>query len=217
MNIQYNSLTQCSVEFLHWVIPVIRNLSHSFNKFLYYNQKNLWLAPFLQVKVSAVSPAGDSFCWKYATDTFYSIASNYIGATICCNCACFELLLQLCRRLFLFQRNFCKIYAGESFCNKYMGNNFLWNYPCGSLFQSWRWYFQQCIKHMIISIVIMQATVSVIAVCDSSKSQLYYFFLWYPIFITFTRKHQKVEDIKSNLNFATLVNIPPKLRYFVCG
>ena len=114
-------------------------------------------------------------------------------------------------------RNFCNIYAGEGFCNKYMGDNFLWNDACGSLFQSWRWYFQQCIKHMIISIVIMQATVSVIAVCDSSKSQLYYFFFWYPLFITLTRKHQKVEDIKSDLNFATLVNIPPKLRYFVCG
>ena len=40
---------------------------------------------------------------------------------------------------------------------------------------AWRWYFQKCIMHMhmTISIVIMQATVSVVAVCDSSKSQLY--------------------------------------------
>ena len=40
---------------------------------------------------------------------------------------------------------------------------------------AWRWYFQKCIMHMYmtISIVIMQATVSVVAVCDSSKSQLY--------------------------------------------
>ena len=99
MNIQYNSLTQCTVKFLHWVIQVILKLfclklgPYSFTKFLYYNQKDLWLAPFLQVKVSVVNSAGGSFCWNYATDTFYS---NYAGANVCCNYAGFEVLLQLC-------------------------------------------------------------------------------------------------------------------------
>ena len=104
-NIQYNSLRQCSVEFLHWVIPVVLKLfclklgCHSFNKYLYYNQKSA-------TKVK-----------NYATDTFYS---NYTGANICCNYTV---------------RNFCNIYAGESFCNKYLGDNFHWNYACVSLLQ----------------------------------------------------------------------------------
>ena len=99
MNIQYNSLTQCTVEFLHWVIQVILKLfclklgPYSFTKFLYYNQKDLWLAPFLQVKVSVVNSAGGSFCWNYGTDTSYN---NYAGANVCCNYAGFEVLLQLC-------------------------------------------------------------------------------------------------------------------------
>ena len=43
MSIQYNSLTQCTVEFLHWVIQVILKLfclklgPYSFTKFFYYN------------------------------------------------------------------------------------------------------------------------------------------------------------------------------------
>ena len=92
MNIPDNSLIQCTVEFLHWVIKVILKLlfrlklgPYSFTKFLYYNQKDLWLAPFLQMKVFVVTSAGGSFCWNYATDTFYS---NYAGANV---------LLLLCR------------------------------------------------------------------------------------------------------------------------
>ena len=42
---------------------------------------NLRLAPFLQIKVSAVNSAGGSFCWNYATDTFYG---NYAGENVCC-------------------------------------------------------------------------------------------------------------------------------------
>ena len=99
MNMQYNSLIQCTIEFLHWVIQVILKLfciklrPYSFTKFLDYHQKDLWLAPFLQVKVSVVNFAGGSFCWNYATDTFYS---NYAGANVCCNYAGLEVLLQLC-------------------------------------------------------------------------------------------------------------------------
>ena len=136
MNIQYNSLIQCTVEFLHWVIQVILKLfclklgPYSFTKFLYYNQKDLWLAPFLQVKVSVVNSAGGGFCWNYATDTFYS---NYAGANVCCNYAGFEVLLQLRRWYYLLQLCFCRIYASESFCNKYVGDNFYWNYTRGSL------------------------------------------------------------------------------------
>ena len=106
MNKQYNSLTQCTVEFLHWVVQVILKLfcltlgPYSFTKFLHYNQKDLWLAPFLQVKNSVANSAGGSFCWNYATDTFYS---NYAGVNICCNYAGFGVLLQLCWWYFLLQ------------------------------------------------------------------------------------------------------------------
>ena len=51
---------------------------------------NLRLAPFLQVKVSVVNSAGGSFCWNYATDTFYG---NYTGDNICCIYAGFEVVL----------------------------------------------------------------------------------------------------------------------------
>ena len=156
MNIQYNSLIQCTIKFLHWVIQVILKLfclklgPYSFTKFLYYNQKDLWLTPFLQVKVSVVNSAGDSFCWNYATDTFYS---NYTGANLCCNYASFEVLLQLYWWYFPYSyvggsfccnyagecfccnyavRSFCNIYTGERFCNKCVGENFYWNYALGS-------------------------------------------------------------------------------------
>ena len=46
------------------------------------------------MKDSTVNSAGGSFCWNYATDTFYS---NYTGANVCCSDAGFEVLLQLCR------------------------------------------------------------------------------------------------------------------------
>ena len=92
-NMQYNSLTQCTVKFLHWVIQVILKLfclklgPNSFTQFLTISD-----SPFLQVKVPVVNYAGGSFCWNYATDTFYS---NYAGANICCNYAGFDFLLQI--------------------------------------------------------------------------------------------------------------------------
>ena len=44
-------------------------LTHLVNFFIV--NKRIRLAPFLQVKVSVVNSAGSSFCWNYATDTFY--------------------------------------------------------------------------------------------------------------------------------------------------
>ena len=40
---------------------------------------DLWLAPFLLVKISVVNSASGSFCWNYSTDTFYS---NYAGSSV---------------------------------------------------------------------------------------------------------------------------------------
>ena len=54
----------------------------------------------MQVRLSAAISAGNSFCWTYATDTFYS---NYAGDNICYTYACFEVLLQLSRWYFLLQ------------------------------------------------------------------------------------------------------------------
>ena len=45
--------------------------------------------PFLQVKVSVVNSAGNSFCWNYATDTFNG---NYACDKICCIYAGFEVV-----------------------------------------------------------------------------------------------------------------------------
>ena len=96
MNLQYNSLTQCTVAFLHWVIQVILKLCclkfglYSFTQFFIIT-KTISGSPFLQVKVSVVNSVGGSFCWNYATDTFYSI---YTGVNVCCSYAGFEVLLQ---------------------------------------------------------------------------------------------------------------------------
>ena len=109
-------------------------------------------------------------------------------------------------------RSFSNVYAGESFCNKYVGYNFYWNYARRSL---------QRIIHVAIVIVIMQATVSVVAmyVAVSSSNFLSRSYIpfsnWYPFLIKLTRKHQNVEGIISNLNFTNLVNIFRKLRHFV--
>ena len=92
-----------------------------------------WHNFILQVKVSVVNSAGGSFCWNYATDTFYSnyavktpvvilwvlrFYCNYAGGTFCYSYA---------------GGSFCCNYAGDSFCSKYVGDNFYYNYPGGSL------------------------------------------------------------------------------------
>ena len=136
--------------------------AYSFAWFLYCNEKNLRLAPFLQVKVSVVSSAGDSFCWNYATDTLWQLCKwqrllhfcrfwggtfcywyvggfllNYAGNSFCHNYAV---------------RGFCSTYVGNSFCNKYVYDNFYCNYADETL-----WYnyaggiFLHCIMHMTVS------------------------------------------------------------------
>ena len=200
MNIQYNSLTQCTVEFLHWVIQVILKLFclklglYSFTQFPYYNRNDLWLSPFLQVKVSVVSSAGGSFCWNYATDTFYS---NYAGANICCNYAGFwgsivimlvvlsatlmlvDLFFQLRRWLFLMQ--FCGLkFLQHLFRWRFLQHICEWQFLLKwcrweSLLQSCRWYFPQCIMHMTISIVIMQVAVSIVAMYVTASSSNFIF------------------------------------------
>ena len=50
-------------------------------------------------------------------------------------------------------------------------------------------------------------------VCDSCKQHIYiHFSNWHPFFIKLTRK---MKSIISSLHFTTLINILPKLRYFV--
>ena len=43
----------------------------------------------MQVKISVVNSAGGSFCWNYATDTFYG---NYAGGNVCRIYAGFEVV-----------------------------------------------------------------------------------------------------------------------------
>ena len=148
--------------FLHWVIQVMLKLfclklgAYSFAQFLYYNKKNLWLAPFLHVKVSVVNSAGGSFCWNYATDTFYN---NYTGANACCNIQDLRFFCNYVGSTFYYSyiagpfccnyagdwfccnyavTSFCSIYAGESFCSEYVDDNY--EYVCynyvGAIFRS---------------------------------------------------------------------------------
>ena len=76
-----------------------------------------------------------SFCWNYATDTFYvnyamsfaimqilSFYHNYASDCFCCNYAV---------------KSCCSTYAGNSFCSKYVGDNFYCNYAGGSLFYNY--------------------------------------------------------------------------------
>ena len=105
--------------------------AYSFAQFLYCNQKNLWLAPFLQVKVFPTMQLTLSiaimqvtfvaimkvsrFRYNYAGSTF---CYSYVGESFCCNYAV---------------RCFCSTYACDSFCNEYVGDNFHCNYVGESL------------------------------------------------------------------------------------
>ena len=53
---------------------------------------NFLIVTFLQVKVSVVNSVGGSFCWNYATDTFYG---NYASDNVCCIFAGFEVVLSV--------------------------------------------------------------------------------------------------------------------------
>ena len=66
--------------------------------------------------------------------------------------------------------------------------------------------------HMTISIVVMQVTVSVVAMYVTVSSSKFIFLSLIPIF---HKIDQKASEGISNLHFITLVNILPKLRYFV--
>ena len=44
------------------------------------------------MKVSVVNSAGGSFCWDYATETFYG---NHAGDNVCCISAGFEIVLSV--------------------------------------------------------------------------------------------------------------------------
>ena len=164
------------------------------------------------------------FYCNYVCGTF---CYNYVGGSFCCNytgdCFCCSYAV----------RSFCSIYAGDNFCN-----NFYWNYARGSLccnheggiFCSG---LCTCAYITTTETVTCIITIEIVMydyfycnyagdcfccsyICDSFKSQLYSpFSNWYTFFIKLTRKHQKVECIKSNLHFTPLVNILPKLRYIV--
>ena len=54
-------------------------------------------------------------------------------------------------------------YADERFCSKYMGGNFYCNYADGVSVAIMQVVFLQCIMHMDVSIVIIQVTLSFIA------------------------------------------------------
>ena len=141
--------------------------------------------------------------------------SNYVSGTFHYNC------------LYV-GGSFCCNYAVRSLCNitlmQVVSAGKIWVtillklYTWGSLLQSCRQYFLQCILHIFISIVIIQVTVSIVAMYVTVLSTNFIFLSLtnrYPFFIKLTRKHQKAKGIMSNLHFTILVNILPKLRYFL--
>ena len=151
---------------------------------------------------------GATFCYNYAGGSF---CCNYLGDCFCCNYAV---------------RSFCSIYAGERVCSKYVGDNFYRHYArkslccnhAGGIFCS---RLCTCAYIAAIETIIYEYFYCNYAgdcfcfsyVCDSFKSQRYSpFSNWCLFFIKLTRKHQKVEGIKSNLHFTTLINILPKFR-----
>ena len=68
---------------------------------------------------------------------------------------------------------------------------------------------------MTVSSVIVQVTVSVVAIYVTVSSSNLIFFSLTPTFLKIYKKMFK--DIISSLHFTTFVNILPKLRYFVGG
>ena len=118
MNKQYNLLTQCTVEFLHWVIQVSLKLfclklgPYSFTKFLHYNQKDLWLAPFLQVKNSVANSAG--LVSVGTMQLTLSIAITQVSMSV----VIMQVLRFYCNYV---SGNFHYNYVGESFCYNYAG------------------------------------------------------------------------------------------------
>ena len=135
-------------------------LTHSLSFFIVMN---LWLTPFLQVKVSVqlilqvqvsvgtvllapsavVMQATTSngiiqvlrFYCNYGDNTF---CYSYIGGSFCCSHA----YDYLCCNYAV--RNFCSTYASDSFCIEHVADNFYCIYAGGSLLQLCRWYFLQC-------------------------------------------------------------------------
>ena len=157
MNIQYSSLTQCTVEFLHWDIQVILKLfclklgliTHSLIFFII--TKTISDSPFLQVKflksilqmvVSVgtmqltLSIAIMQVPASVAIMQVLRFYCNYVGGisfktyvseSFCCSYEGDCFCYNYAVRIF------CNIYAGESFCSKYVGDNFYWNYAGGSI------------------------------------------------------------------------------------
>ena len=78
INIQYNSLAQCTVEFLHWVIQVVLKLfclkvgPYRFTKFIYYNLKGL----------TGTISASESFCSQFCRWQFIGTMQITLTVTI---------------------------------------------------------------------------------------------------------------------------------------
>ena len=169
INIQYNSLTQCTVEFLHWVIQVILKLFclkvslYLFTQFFYYKYNNLWLSPFLLVKVSVDNSPGGSFCWNYAMTL--SVAIMQVWS-----------LLQLCRFWCSIAIMLVVLSATLMLVDPFVAvMKVTISVTIMQLEVSCRWYFLQCIMHMTISIVIMQVAVSTVAMHVTALSSKFIF------------------------------------------
>ena len=91
-NIQYNSLTQCTAEFLHWVMQVILKLFC-----LKLGSDDCFCCNYTVRSFCSIY-AGERFCSKYEGDNFYW---NYASGSLCCYHAGIIFYSPLCTWLFL--------------------------------------------------------------------------------------------------------------------
>ena len=98
------------------------------------------------MKVTVVNSAGGSFCWNYATDTFYN---NYVSDNTCGIDAGFEVVLSV------------TVMFVDLSLGKYADNCFCCNYVVRSFCSTYAWTVSAANIWVTLFIVIMQMAVSV--------------------------------------------------------
>ena len=86
INIQYNSLTQCTVEFLHWVMQVILKLFS-----LKLGSGDCFCCTYTVRSFCSIY-AGESVCSWYVGDNFFW---NYASGSLCCRYYFLQSIMQL--------------------------------------------------------------------------------------------------------------------------
>ena len=133
------------------------------------------------MKVSVVNSAGDSFCWDYATHTFYG---NYASDKVCCIFAGFEVVLSAISTLVDLPVTIMQVTVSVAIMQLEVSAAHM--QVTVSAANMWVAIFTvimqmgvsvaiiqvvilQCIMHMTVSVVIIQVTLPFIAMTVSSN------------------------------------------------